>query len=273
MGEAFDFKLWIDFCFPWRNCPKCRMGIEQDKLVKQEHRRPGVLDAIHRGLISPDEDGGPYAATYVCQKCETPLAVAGEWSVGPEWDGDGHQYWETLYRPRWISQCPELVEAPGGVPRSIVDALRRADPLFWADLNACATALRQVVEVFLDEQGVERQEKKADGTTGGFRPIEKRIEMFVEAVEGVSEGAADEYETLLRATKFKGNDATHDVGELKVSDICTLARMVKRVLEMRYPQRDDLLAEAVKIIGSRHSKRQRKQVNGSQGTPQGTGED
>lgn len=273
MVDTFEFKLWMDFCFPWRNCPKCKTGIQQDKVVKQMHSRPGVVAAINQGLITPAEDGGPYAATYVCQKCETPLAVAGEWCVEPAWDDDGYrQYWETLYRPRWISQCPELVVAPGGVPRSIVDALRRADPLFWVDLKSCATALRQVVEVFLDEQGVGRQETRADGTAGRFRTIEDRIEMFVNAVENVSKEAADEYEVLLRATKFKGNDAAHDVEEIKLSDIHTLARMFRRVLEMRYPQRDDLLADAAKIIGNRHSKRQRKQVNGAPGAPQGSGE-
>jgi len=184
---------------------------------------------------------------------------------------NGFQYWECLYRPRWVSHCPELVVAPGMAPRSIVEALRRADPLFWVDLNACATALRQVVEVFLDEQGVARQEVKADGTTGRFRMLEERIELFVEAIEGVSKEAADEYEALLRATKFKGNDATHDVEALRVGDIHTLARMIRRGLEMRYPQKDDLLAEAAKIIGNRHSKRQRKQSNGTPDASEGSG--
>ena len=56
---------------------------------------------------------------------------------------------------------------------------------------------------------------------------------------------------LLLATKYKASDATHDPEKLDHAAINKLSRMVERVLEMRYPNKDDLLEEAAKIIASR----------------------
>lgn len=224
-----------------------------------------------RGGLSIGDDGGPYTAIHTCDSCKAPLAAAGNWSSDPAWEEDEsgatYQFWTTAYCPGWLSHFPDLVVPPSSVPVSVKDALRRAAPLFWVDLNACATALRQCIEVFLEEQGVARQEVRQDGTPGRFRSIEERIEQFVKAIEPVSKEAADEYELLLRATKFKGNDATHDSEKLDEQDIHVLSRMIKEVLAMRYPERAGLLAEAAKIIGIRYSKRQRSGSNDTSQQP------
>ena len=271
MAELTSFKRWLDNPFPWSACPECDAAINREKVSRQLLRWRGVEAAIMRGDLSIDDDGGPYTASYVCDSCKAPLAAAGNWSSEPAWDEDEsgaiHQLWTNIYRPGWLSHFPDLVIPPNSVPVSVKDALRRAAPLFWVDLNACATALRQCIEVFLEEQGVARQEVRQDGTPGRFRPLEERIEQFVKAIEPVSKEAADEYELLLRATKFKGNDATHDSEKLDEHDIHVLSRMIKEVLAMRYPERAGLLAEAAKIIGSRHSKRQRSGSNDTSQQP------
>lgn len=244
----------------WRVCPKCLHGIDSKSIKTVLLRDPEREAERRRGELEPPDDQGDYTASYTCTSCMTNLAAAGRWSVDldccEDEDGLPRQVWVTFYSPGWLSEFPHLVEVPRSTPKSIVDAVRRADPLFWVDFNACGAALRQVVEVFLDEQGVARTATRSDGKSERFLSFEARIEQFVVAIEKVSKAAADEYETLLRATKFKGNDAVHGLDTLTGDQLELLSRLLARVLQMRYPDRD-LLAEAAKLIGGRHSRRAR----------------
>lgn len=267
MSVTFSFQQWWPTPLPWQVCPKCGAGVDRTQVKIVEQRPPEVERRLNHAAFHPNDDGGTYTATYTCASCATPSAAAGEWGFDLDFEesdkGVPYEVWRRTYAPRWVSHFPELVVPPSGAPRAIVEALRRAKPLFWVDRNACATALRQSVEVFLDEQGVKRFRPKADGTQGSFRSLEVRIEEFVTAVEKVSSEAADEYESLLRATKFKGNDATHDAERLDAQDLRTLARLIDRVLVMRYPEADGLLSEAAEIVGNRFSNRQRRRSGSS----------
>ncbi|WP_158626549.1 DUF4145 domain-containing protein [Corallococcus interemptor] len=271
MNNAFSFKVWHPLPIYWSTCPTCTAGIEKSAIKTIDLRTPERNTAFRRGDFNPTDDGGDYTATYTCPKCSNYLAAAGEWSGDIDWietdDGEMRQVWITIYRPRWLSICPGIIETPNTTPKAITEAAQSAARLFWTDHNACGAALRQIVELFLDEQGIPRTETTTKKKEERHLSFEARIEKFVTAIEVESRDAADEYEKLLRATKFKGNDAVHGVERLKPEDLRTISQLLSRVLQMRYTNSTQLLKEAARIIAGRHSRRMQKRLASAASAP------
>jgi hypothetical protein len=189
-----------------------------------------------------------------CAGCDLTVQAAGIWGVEPDWNDAGEQRWEIMYRPRWMSHVPSLVEVPEATPAEVQHGLARADALFWSDLAACVTALRQVLEVFLDAQGISRLKQTKKGGQS-FRGLEERIKEFAEALKNKDPLEADRYLQFLQATRIISNSVTHEADGVTTKDVMLLAQFIERVLEKRYSG-DRLLDEAVRVITSHNTKRQ-----------------
>ncbi|WP_375765019.1 DUF4145 domain-containing protein [Archangium gephyra] len=198
------------------------------------------------------DDGGTFTASVKCSNCNTVIQAAGTWfndlEVEEDENGNPVQRVAHFYSPKWLSHFPELIQTSPKFPDTIRAALRRADAAFWWDLRSCATALRHVVEIFLDDQGIPREGVKKSGDLR-FRGLEERLQEFVEIFKRISEKDAEEFKDLLGATKLIGNEATHAAEPLTAETIELVSKFIGRVLGRRYTG-DELLEAARRILAS-----------------------
>jgi hypothetical protein len=134
---------------------------------------------------------------------------------------------------------------PKRTPEKVRKELLRADRLFWVDLLACMTALRRVVEVFLDTQRIPRR-----GHGRRFLSLDSRIARYVKAVPTAH---AQYFEKFLHAIRESGNEGAHAT-EVQIDDIQLVLVWIREVLQRKYPESDPAIREAVR----RHRRRKRK---------------
>jgi len=250
----YKFSKSTPYKIPWQQCPRCGRGLNHEQTEFNEVTPPGTEAALKRGDIGPEDATGTFTASLKCGNCSGVIQSAGLWFVGVDFeeleDEDyPQQVFRTFYEPRWLSHYPHLVACPENAPGTIKVALDHADKAFWFDTSVCATALGQVIEVFLDEQGISRDEVGKNGKLR-FKGLDARIREFVDRVRKVSEKEAEEYQHLLSATRVVRNDGTHAGEPVGDSEIRFVSSFINRVLERTYTG-DVVLDAAKQIIAAR----------------------
>ena len=113
--------------------------------------------------------------------------------------GATRQEYFPLYRIRAIEPPPALIRLSNAIPEEITDELFRAFRLFWIDGQACANAIRGVVEVFLNQMRVRKT--AGSGRRRDRLSLHRRIEEFGKKNSRLSEA--------LMAAKWIGNVGSH----------------------------------------------------------------
>lgn len=188
----------------------------------------------------PTDIGGVFTARLECNRsaCREIVAVIGsfrtDWVYEP---GDVESGLAEVYRVRSIYPAVSLFVPPEGTPESVRDDLRRAAATIWLDPPSATTSLRRSLESLLTEQGVPTH---STGTTPKRLTLHDRLVKFRNQRLDVAD--------LLEATKWVGNDATHEGGEITSEETLVVAEFVELALEMVYVKDNSAVLSHAKAI-------------------------
>jgi hypothetical protein len=141
--------------------------------------------------------------------------------------------------PKYFNPALEIISVPDYLPTNIASCLRESFKLFWADNSACANKIRIMVEAIMTEQGVpnsflSKKRKRVRHT------LHSRIVAFQKKNTDVGE--------LLLATKWIGNEGSHELNTLKREDLLIAYEIVHQCIEKLYNRRPGKLLKIAKKI-------------------------
>ena len=207
-------------------CPTCQEGTLQlsGKLVEG---LTAAEEAVrHEDYYNPQESISRFVGLLKCDNadCKEHASLAGDiqhdyYQTGPSKYEDDPRYFVTA-----ISPAPFLFPVSDKVPEIIKERLAVASALFWADADASANRLGQVVEDIFTDQRVKRFTAAKTGHRAKLS-LHARIEIF--------ERKNPEAAKLLFAMKWLRNTGSHD-GELSKRDLIDGFELVESVIEEIY---------------------------------------
>jgi hypothetical protein len=106
-----------------------------------------------------------------------------------------------MLEPRYIDPAPQIFEIPRGYPKGAREELQAAFFLFWSDPAAALNRLRISLELYLDEEGVQRKARKRDGKYRQLS-LHERILRFAVKHPEINE--------TMVAVKWLGNVGSHE---------------------------------------------------------------
>ncbi|MCU1535122.1 MAG: hypothetical protein JWR53_1603 [Glaciihabitans sp.] len=128
-----------------------------------------------------------------------------------------------------------LLLLPEDAPDEVRDAVNRAGRLLFLDPGLSATALRASVERFLTTQGIPGM-----SSSGNFVSLDRRLKQWK------TSGADQRVVDLLLAVKWIGNEGTHEVSDMTVSDVLDGAEFIDEAFHHLFVAPDiDARAERV----------------------------
>jgi len=132
------------------------------------------------------------------------------------------------YFPKFFFPTIQLINLPERTPEKVKSELEKSFSLFWANPSACANSLRKVIERIMDFLEIPPAK------------LHRRIQKL-------SDPNPDLYKFLM-ATKWIGNDGSHDEVELKHYDVIIGFKFIEQCLvELFENQGLDLNSIALKI--------------------------
>ncbi|MDZ7931215.1 MAG: DUF4145 domain-containing protein [Rhodococcus sp. (in: high G+C Gram-positive bacteria)] len=232
-----------DGFWPTIECPECQNGV---LAVPKKADKPSEDDMTVKyrwELRSYDDDmdiTGVFTVHLRCTRanCAAVVAASGDMFVDVNvnyvpWD-ESRQL-ESFYRVRNFHPPILVADCIDGVPVEVVGQLRRVGALVWTDAPAAMTALRSAVEALMTAQGISPLTPK-----GGFRSLDNRLKEFALTQPDLAR--------LLRATKWVGNQGTHDASEPTPTDVFDMVEYVEITLAALFaPDHGSALARADRI--------------------------
>lgn len=229
---------------PWA-CPACTTGSLrlQPKLELHE-----TLASRKNGPhADPTEYTGRFHGWLKCDRpgCGEVAVVIGDAATEPEWDDEGQQSYETLFRPTAISPAPLMFLPPKRCPEEVQKELVRAFALYWLDPTAAGNTMRSCVDQILTRRGVPR----ATVTKGRRRwlTLHRRIERF--QLLKPSAGNA------LMAVKWIGNEGSH--GTLAAADVLDAVEVIENVIDDFWGDRRRTLSRLIAQVNRARRPRSR----------------
>ncbi len=259
--------------FPNLPCPTCENG---NLIIMQEtkiNKYPSFIQTLpdhpseakswlsedgreHRGATLWDIEGTSHEITITsfflrCNRdnCQEVVSTCGESKTDGYWIDDPEEpyFRESLYYfPKLFYPTIKLFKIPDQTPDSIKNELSKSFALFWSQPSACANSLRKTVERIVDD------------LIG--KPLSLR-----ESLNNRIEKLSEEYKDLklfLMATKWIGNDGSHEESELSHYDVIMGFRFIeKSLIELYESKKIDLNLIAQKINKEKRSpSRQRRKL-------------
>ena len=250
-----DRDTWSDtFCeshpLKWQ-CPSCGHTVAPASEIDGPETGQS-LSWRDSDAWEPEWIQGRFFARYECVHCKDPAIMVGTYTLREEpWTmGATQQEFTAHYKIGAIEPPPKLIRLPANLPEEIAQELGRAFALFWINGQACANAIRGVVEVFLNVMRVRKT--SGSGRHQDRLTLHRRIEEFGKKNPQLS-GA-------LMAAKWIGNVGSHaePVGRDTLFDGFDLLEFV---LEESFDDRREKVARLAKEISrrrGRHNSRQTK---------------
>jgi hypothetical protein len=194
---------------------------------------------------------GRFSCMMDCAHCHNEVGVAGTYRLFDERSED-IEHGETggyveLYRPKYFTESPYLVEIPESTPEAITNELIASFQLFWSDPLACTNRIRSSVEKLLTAERI----PKTTGRTAGkrrrqFHKLHNRIELYRKKRPDVAE--------KLMAVKWIGNAGSH-AGGATVEDALDGYELMDWVLDTLYARRHRRASELTRTINRRRAPR------------------
>jgi hypothetical protein len=241
--------------FPNIPCPKCGKGvlaiinetlfekhpswIRNMPIENKEYRDEN--GEWHREISYWDIEGTAYEEFVTSfflecnrKQCKEIVVTCGKTKIDYEYEapllGENEPYQSEVYNyyPRIFVPAIRLFNIPERTPSSIISELENSFMLYWVNPSACGNSIRKVIEKIIDELEGKSNNK-----------LHKRIENL-----GTN---FSEIKTFLLASKWIGNDGSHE-SELEYYDVILAFEFIEKCLIERYEeQRRDLNSIAQKI--------------------------
>jgi len=155
------------------------------------------------------------------EQCKETVVTCGETKMEEYYDidhiGMPHLVKSDYYFPKFFHPAIRLFNFPSKTPEPIKIELLKAFSLFWSHPSACANSLRKTVERILDD---------LEGKPEKFMPLGDRIKKM--------KSGNSEFKDYLTATKYIGNDGSHDEIDLEHSDVIIAFEFIEECLVELY---------------------------------------
>lgn len=237
-----DRKQWLTRFddLPGWQCPTCKMGhlVSAPDKVWVEETGPSLAARDHDAW-DPDWIHNRFAGFLKCTAlaCGEIVSVSGD---GPtdfieyQDEYEHTQELKQLYEVRSLEPTPLPIQLPPATPEQVEERIVSASGVIWRSSEAAGNAIRQALELMLDDQGV-------TSTDANGKPISlhQRITAFAQTDQ--------ENGAVLLAIKWLGNSGSHP-GGLSRDDVLDAFDMLEYVLEARYgTAKADLLAKVAAV--------------------------
>ena len=189
---------------------------------------------------------GRFSGYLVCNaaSCGELVVVAGDFEEQfhqhfDDENGEFIDFSTVYYRPVIMHPAPPMIEVPKRLDDASKEHLTRAFELYWSDAAACANRLRIVVELALDQLGVERR-----GPKGKRNNVRLDLSDRIELLKNVRPG----HDQALTALRIVGNTGSHE-GVVEVEELLDCFELLEDALvELLDMRREKLNAKAQRII-------------------------
>ena len=232
---------WKEGEFPSLPCPTCGalLNLDTDSLEV----RTSCYMREQSALAGVEAVQSQFCAWLVCghAKCGEVVAVSGDCSYQYAYDNMGNTVTERVFHPKFLCPGPPVISINSDVPQSIRDALADSFALMWISNEACASRLRVVLDLILEEWDIPREH-----SGGKFVSLHRRIADWNSRYS--NSGVAQS----LMAVKWLGNVGSHDL-RISRSKLLDGYEILSRLLVQLFPSDDsyldELADEIVKLKG------------------------
>lgn len=214
-----------------KRLPKSRSDVVRYEYENEKGKsvRPACYDDI---MDTPHEK---YITSFFLEcdrrNCQEVVSTCGETKKDEYFFMNGDEPNSILldyYFPKFFFPTIRLINLPEKTPKKVKFELEKSFSLFWANPSACANSLRKVIERIMDF-------------------LEIPSARLHHRIQKLSASNPDLY-TFLMATKWIGNDGSHDEIELKHYDVIIGFKFIEQCLiELFENQGLDLNSIALKI--------------------------
>ena len=227
---------WDEGDYPSLPCPACNapLNFDCDSLVVRRSNYNQELVS----LTDIDEAISRFSVWFVCghSKCGEVVSVVGNCTYAYAYDEGGKTVIKRTFNPRAVHPAPPVIVASDDVPPAVRYELTASFGQIWVNHESCASRLRVVVELILDNSDI-----PAESSTGKFVSLHQRIENW-RSVYGASTVAKS-----LMAIKWLGNVGSHE-SRVSRDRLLDAFEILSRVLERLFPPDEshiDTLAEEI----------------------------
>jgi hypothetical protein len=153
------------YSFPAWPCPACGKGILQGTGKPIRASNSGVGFGIDHGFLEPYDDHGIFSITLSCsnEQCGQGVAVSGAYSNYIDDPSDSYSLnFSQRYTIKSIYPALRLISITGDPPERLHKALVRSFALYWSDTQACAAAIRTVIEETANHLAARRLDRRGN---------------------------------------------------------------------------------------------------------------
>lgn len=244
-GEDTIFSEYVALDnLPHWPCPNCAKGV----LLQGENGFTSHLSAAsqaekHNWAWEPDWDRRHFSLHLECNVCKEAVFCIGDQRYEPDYDEAPYQYYKVL-KPQYFHPSLSFVALPENCPSGCRRAIQDACKLLWASPAAAANALRRAVELFLDDQKVEKTKAVQKGEKAWERrlTLDERLKIF--AATRTDKPWLD---TLLQPVRIIGNAGSHEWDPEMRKSLVECFPLIEYVLEEFYHDRNAKLARLQNI--------------------------
>nr|WP_210282967.1 DUF4145 domain-containing protein [Rhizobium sp. BK049] len=208
-----------------------------------------VSQQIEADELQGELSWGRFSGYLVCNKvgCGELVVVAGDFEEHYQYQfdqetGDPIEFTDTSYCPRIMYPAPPIIEVPKKLDKEAKSQMTRAFELFWSDAGACANRQRIVVELLLDQLGIDRK-----GAKGKRKRARLDLSDRIDLLKVVRPG----HDKALTALRIVGNTGSHE-GTVDFEELLDCFELLEDALiELLEERRAKLEAKAEAIIKRR----------------------
>lgn len=220
-------------------CSRCRQGL-LTPVNGLDHFHPpysanwmkdgGTYEDVQLSLCATLQCSAPHCGAQAIIRCEG--GVEPDYSQGH--DGPLEEY----FFIRAFSPSPHLIKIPAGVPKAVVEELKKSFDVFWSNKTLAANSIRNCIEAMLSHFGV------PDEVDGKWVSLGNRIRTYAEI-----DTEHSEFFSVLRPIINSGSHGE----ELETGVILDIYEALEIFLETVFSDRTTRFKELTENLKSRGS--------------------
>lgn len=252
--RLYELGFEIEYLPAWP-CPECKVGnLHAPENGIKTFEYPSSHKQKDEYAFEPNWILGNFVGILNCsnQKCKCTAVIAGEMFYDgvpedvPGYPNEHQMVDKEHIAIRYFNPPLEIINIPDYVTdANTISCLKESFKSFWNDSASCASKIRNVVAAIMDEQ-------KIPGTTRNKKGEEVHVHLHtrLEQFEKIHPEIAED----LIATKWIGNEGTHELDSLSRKQVLLAYEILHQCLDKLYNPRP---AEIKKIV---------KEINKNKGT-------
>lgn len=243
LADEFPLDAW-----PRIPCPHCLDGGLAVASILTAEAADSARSASNENW-DPTWISGSFHGTLKCSigDCSGLVAVVGNYRVKEKLNSKGLWFgeFEEVGKLSFSEPALPIMIVPEGTPGAVIDAIKQAATVLWADPPSAANRLRSAVEVLLTAKRVRLCSTNRKGKRVRLH-LHGRIEQFKKVNAEAGEA--------LEAVKWIGNSGSHD-HTLEVQDVLDGAEILQHALELVYDSRRTRIARSIRAVNKSKGRR------------------